>query len=93
MTKASETTRKFVDVYIPVCVTIEVDDNQQPIAIMGAQVDYEGAPWIGIDNIEDVYDHESGNWLDHAQTEDLALWAIDKLPLPKVEYVIGSETV
>ena len=76
---------KWVDVYLPVLVQVEVeetDDGDKPTGNVGLiYVDYDGAPWMGTGSEDDVYDGEGEKWLSHADTEEiayLASWGLDQ---------------
>ena len=72
----TEQTGKFIDVYIPVCVTVEVNSDGEPIKVIVAHVDYDGAPWMNTGSDNDVYDLSTDKWLDNRESQPMVEWVI-----------------
>lgn len=70
----------WVDVYVPVKVTIEIDGGGKPTGTLGQiEVDYDGAPWAGTGSEDDVYNLDTDEWMPHSETEGLADVAVNRL--------------
>jgi len=55
------------DVAVP--VTVQIRDGK----VIGAYVDFEGAPWMGVDDDSNVYDNQREEWIRDADVEIRAI--------------------
>jgi hypothetical protein len=55
------------DVAVP--VTVQIRDGQ----VIGAYVDFEGAPWMGVDSDSNVYDNQREEWIRDEGVESRAI--------------------
>jgi len=55
------------DVAIP--VTVQIRDGH----VVGAYVDFEGAPWMGVDSDSNVYDNQREEWIRDEGAESQAI--------------------
>lgn len=55
-----------LDVYVPVCVTLHPDGTRE------VRVDFEGAPWMYVNDGGNVWDTETEEWMTERAIEEEA---------------------
>lgn len=77
---AETTTKKWIQVYVPVCVDAEIDaETGEVLKVENPQIDFEGAPWSEANRVDDVWDTTTDEWLNRRDSEEIALAALDPI--------------